>query len=219
MGYKEAAVEVLRKEQRPMTAKEIVALAAERGLLQIGGRTPDASLASRIYTDIHKNGEESQFVQVGPRTYALREWSTPKAASEPPPSKLKELLLKLNFEKLREKLYASIIALPEETRQAFIKDLLNQMRAARANVTNHLLLLGVHSGSSDAASASDIALLLRYYRINHLPTFDIAIEVMEKYPELNDALLTLEQEAIGSSSKSERSRRHLTYQDTHEDDF
>ncbi|MEM4251362.1 MAG: winged helix-turn-helix domain-containing protein, partial [Candidatus Bathyarchaeia archaeon] len=189
-----------------------------RGLLQIGGRTPDASLAGRIYTDIQKYGEESQFVQVGPRTYALREWSTPKAAPEPPPSKLKELLLKFNFEKLREKLYTSIISLPEETRSAFIKDLLKQMRAAGANVTNHLLLLGVHSGSSDAASASDIALLLRYYRINHQPTFDTAIGVIEKYPELSEALLALEHEATESYARGDR-RRYSTSQDTSEDDF
>lgn len=218
MGYKEAAVEVLRKEQRPMTAKEIVAIAAQRGLLQIGGRTPDASLAGRIYTDIQKHGEESKFVQVGPRTYALREWSTPKVPPEPPPSRLKELLLKFNFEKLREKLYTSIMALPEEIRNDFIKEVLNRMRAAGANVTNHLLLLGVHSGSTDAASASDIALLLRYYRINHLPTFDIAVEVMERYPALNDTLLELEHEAVEFSHKGGRSHL-LTYQDTREDDF
>ncbi|MCS6883943.1 MAG: winged helix-turn-helix domain-containing protein [Acidobacteriota bacterium] len=190
MGYKEAAIEVLRKEQRPMTAREIVARATQLGLLQVSGRTPDASLAGRIYTDIQRHGEDSLFVQVGPRTYALREWM--KKEPKPSQSKLREYLFKLSFEKLRERLYMSIISLAEEDRSTFIDDLLRKLRLSGANVTNHLLLLGVHSGATEAASASDIALLLRYYRINYPNIFDVAVDVIEKYPELVVNLLPSE---------------------------
>jgi hypothetical protein len=207
MSYRKAALEVLRKERRAMTAREIIAAATSRGLLTAGGRTPDASLAGRLYTDIQRNGKDSPFIQVGPRKYALREWSEYSPNGERPQvSRLREALLKLSLERLREKLYCSIMALDEESRADFIRELIKGMRTTGANVTNHLLLLGVHSGRSDAASASDIAVLLRYYRINHPPYFDIAVGLIEHFHSLTAMLNEPEVEVCTTVSPGERAR-------------
>ena len=191
-----------------MTAKEIIAAATARGLLTSGGRTPDASLAGRLYTDIHRNGEGSPFIQVGPRKYALREWTdlfpNPDRSQV---SRLKEVLMKLSFERLREKVYSSIMALTEELRATFMRELIIGMRATGANVTNHLLLLGVHSGRSEAASASDIALLLRYYRINHPSIFDNAVGIIERFPDLVSMLDEPEIEACPTITAHDRVRK------------
>src|SRR5687768_9978990 len=135
MSYREAALEVLRNERRPMTAKEIIAVATARGLLSSGGRTPDASLAGRLYTDIQRNGAKSLFIQVGPRKYALREWADQFPQYERAQnSRLRDFMLKLTIDRLREKVYTSIMALAEELRATFIKDIIDGVRAAGANV-------------------------------------------------------------------------------------
>ncbi len=72
MSFKEAALVLLKRTGRSMTAREIVTTALAEGLLKSGGKTPDASLAGQIYTDIQKRGQESPFLIVGPRTYALK---------------------------------------------------------------------------------------------------------------------------------------------------
>lgn len=209
MSYREAAIKVLRLERRAMTAREIINAATARGLLTSVGRTPDASLAGRIYTDIQRNGKESLFIQVGPRRYALREWSDGASKAERmQSSRMKENLLKMSFEKLRERFYVSIMSLTEESRSLFVKELISGLNSIGANVTNHLLLLGVHSGRSEAASASDIALLLRYYRINHAAVFDKAVLIMDNFAELN--ILLNEEEGFPpvSASTGRNSRLH-----------
>ncbi|MFY9223295.1 MAG: winged helix-turn-helix domain-containing protein [Blastocatellia bacterium] len=74
MGYKQAAIYLLQQMQRPMTAKEIVTIAIEQGLIDSNSKKPDASLAGQIYTEIQKLGEQSIFRMVAPRTYGLAEW-------------------------------------------------------------------------------------------------------------------------------------------------
>ncbi|MBL8151094.1 MAG: winged helix-turn-helix domain-containing protein [Blastocatellia bacterium] len=72
LSFKEAAMIILKREGRPMTAKEIVSIALSEGLIKTAGKTPDASLAGQIYTDIHRKRDSSLFVIVGPRTYAIK---------------------------------------------------------------------------------------------------------------------------------------------------
>ena len=74
MGYKQAAIYLLQQMQRPMTAKEIVTIAIEQGLIDSNSKKPDASVAGQIYTEIQKLGEQSIFRMVAPRTYGLAEW-------------------------------------------------------------------------------------------------------------------------------------------------
>lgn len=197
MSYKEAAASVLRKEKRPMTAKEIISAAVTTGLLTPSGRTPDASLAGRLYTDIQRNGTHSLFMQVGPRKYALREWAE-APPKEQPISKLKDILMKTKLDRLCEKFYCSIMNMAEDLRANFIRELISGVRAAGANVTNHLLLLGVHSGRAESASANDIAVLLRYYRINQPSIFEEAVHIMERFPELAVTLNDAEGEPLST---------------------
>lgn len=52
MTYYEAALEVLRFAQRPLTTREITDLAIERGLIAPRSRTPRSSMAARLYTRV-----------------------------------------------------------------------------------------------------------------------------------------------------------------------
>jgi hypothetical protein len=74
MSYKQAAIYLLERMRRPMTAREIVTIALEEGLIDSNSKKPDSSLAGQIYTEIQKIGERSLFKQIAPRTYALAEW-------------------------------------------------------------------------------------------------------------------------------------------------
>ena len=71
--FRTAAVEILKKEGRPLHAKEITRLALERGILETEGATPEASMISQLLTDIKTKGELSDFKKVGPSTFALNE--------------------------------------------------------------------------------------------------------------------------------------------------
>ena len=43
------------------------------GLWQSGGKTPEATVSARLYSDIKSNGDKSPFEKVGPQTFALRD--------------------------------------------------------------------------------------------------------------------------------------------------
>lgn len=49
MTYMEAAIAVLRDHGHPMTTREITEEALRRGLLGNAGKTPEASMSSRLY--------------------------------------------------------------------------------------------------------------------------------------------------------------------------
>ncbi|KAF0250031.1 MAG: hypothetical protein FD167_567 [bacterium] len=74
MGFKQAAFYVLERAGKPMTAREIVAIAIEESLLDSTSKQPDSSLSGQIYTELQKIGDRSVFRQIGPRTYGLAEW-------------------------------------------------------------------------------------------------------------------------------------------------
>ncbi|MGH2868283.1 MAG: winged helix-turn-helix domain-containing protein [Solirubrobacteraceae bacterium] len=49
MTFAEAAENVLRKERRPMTAKEITEIALARKLIRSQGKTPTATMTAALY--------------------------------------------------------------------------------------------------------------------------------------------------------------------------
>jgi hypothetical protein len=57
-----------------MTAKEIAATAIKEGLVESSSKTPDATLAGQLYTEMQRAGDRSPIKLIGPRTYALMEW-------------------------------------------------------------------------------------------------------------------------------------------------
>ena len=69
MQLKDAIEKVLRAAGKPLDAKEITGRILAEGLWQTNGKTPAATVASRIYTSI-KEGER-RFVQTAPGMFCL----------------------------------------------------------------------------------------------------------------------------------------------------
>lgn len=72
LSFKEAALQVLKEEKEPLSAKEIVDLAFQKDLLSSVGKTPHASMAAQLYVDINKN-KKSKFKKVGKGKFSLIE--------------------------------------------------------------------------------------------------------------------------------------------------
>jgi len=69
--FKTSAIEILKKEKKPLHYKEITRLALEAGILETEGATPDASMNAQIVVDIKNKKDASDFVKTAPSTYAL----------------------------------------------------------------------------------------------------------------------------------------------------
>ncbi|RMF97977.1 MAG: hypothetical protein D6734_01005 [Candidatus Schekmanbacteria bacterium] len=109
MTFKEAALEILRKEKRPMKPKEIVELALQRGILHTRGETPWYTLSSHLYTDTKKNGSKSPFVQLGKNLWGLREWNLAVLKDT---IQKEENLKALEWHKARSEIQRSIVGDP-----------------------------------------------------------------------------------------------------------
>ncbi len=72
--FKAAAVQVLRDEARLMTTGEITKVALQRGYISGSGKTPDATMASALYTDIKRRSGETAFVRPKEGLFGLKEW-------------------------------------------------------------------------------------------------------------------------------------------------
>jgi len=73
LNVQDAAVEILKGAGKPLHAKEIAKRIIDGGLWKSEGKTPDATVSARLYSDIKSNGDKSSFVKVGPQTFALRD--------------------------------------------------------------------------------------------------------------------------------------------------
>lgn len=71
MDVKTAAIKVLEQAGKPLHAKDLAEQVVAAGFWQSDGKTPDATVSARIYSDIKKKGDKSSFVKVGPQTFAL----------------------------------------------------------------------------------------------------------------------------------------------------
>lgn len=56
-------MEVLRQERRLLSTGDITKIALDRGFLQVQGKTPDATMASALYTDVRKKADASIFIR------------------------------------------------------------------------------------------------------------------------------------------------------------
>jgi restriction system protein len=72
MNVQDAAIQILKESGVPLHAKELTEKILAADLWQAKGKTPEATVGARIYSDIKKNGERSSFVKVAPQTFALR---------------------------------------------------------------------------------------------------------------------------------------------------
>lgn len=69
--FKSAAVEVLRRQQTLLSTGEICRLALEWGLLRCSGKTPEATMASCLYSDIKRYDTDSLFVRYSSFSWIL----------------------------------------------------------------------------------------------------------------------------------------------------
>ena len=74
MNFKKAAYNILKKEKKPLSAKEITQAALKEGLITSHGKTPNMTVSAVIYTNIKQKGGESLFVKVKRGFFGLREW-------------------------------------------------------------------------------------------------------------------------------------------------
>jgi len=88
MTFLDLAEKVLREEQKPLTYKEIWEVAQQKGFdkdINTRGKTPWATIYSRLYVDIRDN-PKTKFIKVhnGITKFFLKElWSEKDAASYP----------------------------------------------------------------------------------------------------------------------------------------
>jgi hypothetical protein len=57
MTYYEAALQILRSVQKPLTTREITDRALERGLITPRGKTPHATMGSMLYVRVRNDPE------------------------------------------------------------------------------------------------------------------------------------------------------------------
>ena len=86
MDVKTAAIQVLQQAGTELHAKDIAEQIMAAGLWQSEGKTPDATVSARLYSDIKNNGDKSPFVKVGPQTFALRDSAEIPSGAEPVPA-------------------------------------------------------------------------------------------------------------------------------------
>ncbi len=72
MTYIEAALKVLKTAGEAMSADEITDIAIKENMIKPDGKTPVATMGATLYTDMQKNGDNSQFIQTAPGRFACR---------------------------------------------------------------------------------------------------------------------------------------------------
>jgi len=90
MDVKTAAIQVLQQAGTALHAKDIAEQIMAAGLWQSEGKTPDATVSARLYSDIKNNGDNSPFVKVGLQTFALRDSAEIPSGAGPVPVAVEE---------------------------------------------------------------------------------------------------------------------------------
>jgi hypothetical protein len=87
MTFLEAALEILKRERRPLHFKELTEKATERKLLTFVGRTPEVTMQTQLTAAV-KKAPGSPFVRVKPGVFGLLRY--PEAPAEPEPEAIPE---------------------------------------------------------------------------------------------------------------------------------
>ncbi len=69
--FKTSAIEILKREKKPLHYKDITRLALEAGILETEDATPEKSMNSQIIMDIKNKKETSDFIKTAPSIYTL----------------------------------------------------------------------------------------------------------------------------------------------------
>lgn len=92
MDLLKAIEDVLKSAQQPLHVELITKKVISSGLWKSSGKTPEATIGAQLYADIKKKGEDSVFVKVSPRTFAIRGYSMKKTNNGSTPKLTKEAL-------------------------------------------------------------------------------------------------------------------------------
>jgi hypothetical protein len=84
MTFLEAALEILRRERKPLHYKDITQKAMDRKLLTFVGRTPEVTMQTQLTAAV-KKAPGNPFVRVKPGTFGLLRYPEAMPESEPPP--------------------------------------------------------------------------------------------------------------------------------------
>ena len=90
MDLLKAIEDVLKSAHQPLHVGVITEKVISGGLWKSSGKTPEATISARLYSDIKKKGEASPFVKVSPQTFALRDSSMEETNSGSTPAPTKE---------------------------------------------------------------------------------------------------------------------------------
>lgn len=126
LSFKEVAEIILKDSSKPLSANEITELAFEQNLLETEGKTPEATMAAQIYSDI-KNNSSTIFVKVGKGKFTLRN----KIESVDSP----ELLIERQNEIVKKDLIEKLHEIDPYMFEFLIGDLLKQIGYENVEVT------------------------------------------------------------------------------------
>src|SRR5687767_4917507 len=84
MTFLEAALEILRRERKPLHYKDITTKAMDRKLLTFVGRTPEVTMQTQLTAAV-KKAPGNPFVRVKPGTFGLLRYPEAMPESVPPP--------------------------------------------------------------------------------------------------------------------------------------
>jgi HB1, ASXL, restriction endonuclease HTH domain/Restriction endonuclease len=82
MTFIEAAIEILRQVGRPLPVRELTERSIKQNLLSHLGRTPDATMQTRLTAEA-KKGDRTPLVQKSPGVFGLRHYDRPAAKVAP----------------------------------------------------------------------------------------------------------------------------------------
>lgn len=71
VSFKEAAYDILKRTDDPLTPKEITDIAVQEGLIDTEGETPEATMGAQLYVDINTN-KDTPFIKVGRGLFSLK---------------------------------------------------------------------------------------------------------------------------------------------------
>jgi hypothetical protein len=72
MTFLEAAIEVLKREGKPLQTKRLAELAVKLNLLSVVGRDPEGTMGERLEAHLEKDAHRSEIIQLGPGLFGLR---------------------------------------------------------------------------------------------------------------------------------------------------
>jgi len=124
--FKEVAQQILKNQNKPLSAKEITKIAIDNNMLTTEGKTPEATMAAHLYTDIKKNSN-SVFMKVGKGKFTLKD----KKGSVDSP----ELLIQKQNETVRRELKEKLHEMDPYMFEFLVGDLLAKIGYENVEVT------------------------------------------------------------------------------------